>query len=234
LSWEYAIYAATLVAILLAFYSQIKVSSTFRKYSGFVTFEGLSGAEVARKMLDENGLYHVRIERINGHLSDHYDPRTEVLRLSRDVYDSVSVAAIGVAAHEAGHAVQHSVGYFPLKLRSRLVPVTSFASRFSWIIILLGTLFLMFDGIIGYYVVLFGIALFAINTLFQLITLPCEFNASARAMRSLKATGYYSADELSATRKVLSAAAFTYVASTLVSLLQLLRLLIRFTGNRRR
>ena len=128
---EYAIYAATLVAIVLAFYSQFKVSSTFRKYSAFVTFEGMTGAEVARMMLDRNGLYDVRIERVGGHLSDHYDPRGRVLRLSDGVYDSASVAAVGVATHEAGHAVQHSTGYFPLKLRSKLVPVTSFASRFS-------------------------------------------------------------------------------------------------------
>lgn len=230
---EYVIYAATLVAIILALYSQIKVSSTFRKYSGFHTFEGLTGAHVARRMLDKNGLYQVRIERVGGHLSDHYDPRSQVLRLSDGVYDSSSVSAIGVAAHEAGHAVQHSVGYFPLKLRSKLVPVTSFASRFSWIIIFLGALFMTLDGL-GYYVVLFGIALFAVTTLFQLITLPCEFNASNRAIGALKEMGYYSKEELSASRKVLSAAAFTYVASTLVSLLQLLRLIIRFTGNRRR
>ena len=231
---EYVIYAATLAAVILAFYSQIKVSSTFNKYSGFITFEKMTGAKVARMMLDKHGLYHVRIERVAGHLSDHYDPRSEVLRLSSAVYDSPSVAAIGVATHEAGHAVQHSVGYFPLKLRSKLVPVTGFASRFSWILILLGSLFLMFDGIMGYYVVMFGIALFAITTLFQLVTLPCEFNASARALKTLGETGNYSKEELSASKKVLSAAAFTYVASTLVSLLQLLRLIIRFTGNRRR
>lgn len=231
---EYIIYIATFVAIILAVYSQIRVSSTFNKYSGFITFEGKSGAEVARMMLDSKGLYHVRIERVAGHLSDHYDPRGEVLRLSDGVYDSASVAAIGVATHEAGHAIQHSVGYFPLKLRSKLVPITGFASRFSWIIIFLGSLFMMLDGIIGYYVVLFGIALFAVTTLFQLITLPCEFNASARALEALRETGYYTDKELSASRKVLSAAAFTYVAATLVSLLQLLRLIIRFTGNRRR
>ena len=231
---EYVIYAATLVAIVLALYSQIKVSSTFRKYSSFITFERKTGAQVARMMLDRNGLYDVRIERVGGHLSDHYDPRSRVLRLSDGVYDSASVAAIGVAAHEAGHAVQHSVGYFPLKLRSRLVPVTSFASRFSWIIILLGALFMMLDGLLGYYVVLCGIALFAVTTMFQLITLPCEFNASGRAMQTLRDTCYYSKEELAASRRVLSAAAFTYVAATLVSILQLLRLLIRFTGNRRK
>ena len=231
---EYVIYAATLVAIVLALYSQFKVSSTFNKYSGFITFEGLTGAQVARRMLDRHGLYDVRIERVGGHLSDHYDPRSRVLRLSGGVHDSTSVAAIGVAAHEAGHAVQHSVGYFPLKLRSRLVPITGFASRFSWIMILLGALFMMLDGIIGYYVILFGIALFAVTTAFQLVTLPCEFNASRRAMAALDSMGAYSDEELSATGKVLSAAAFTYVASTLVSLLQLLRLIIRFTGNRRR
>ena len=230
---EYAIYIAAVAAIMLAVYSQIKVSSTFNKYSSFITFEGKTGAQVAREMLDHNGLYHVRIERVRGHLSDHYDPRSEVLRLSDGVYDSTSVSAVGVATHEAGHAIQHSVGYFPLRLRSKLVPITGFASKFSWVIIILGSLLMMADGILGYYLMLFGTGLFAVTTLFQLVTLPCEFNASARAMSSLRKTGYYSANELAASRRVLSAAAFTYVATTLVSLLQLLRLIVRLTGNRR-
>ena len=234
LTIEYVVYFGCIAAIILAIYSQFKVSSTFRKFSTVYTASGRTGAQVARMMLDQNGLYHVRIERVGGHLSDHYDPRGEVLRLSSEVYDSPSAAAIGVATHEAGHAVQHSVGYFPLRLRSAMVPVTGFASRFSWLVIMLGVLFMMLDGILGYYIVLFGIGLFAVTTLFQLVTLPCEFNASARAMSALRDMGFYSDRELSASRRVLSAAAFTYVAAMLVSLLQLLRLVIRFLGNNRR
>lgn len=236
LDFEYVIYFGCILAIFLALYSQVKVSSTFSKYSEFRTATGRSGAEIARMMLDENGLYDVRIERVGGHLTDHYDPRSRVLRLSERVYDSSSAAAIGVATHEAGHAVQHAVGYLPLKVRSAMVPATSFASKFSWIIIFLGALFMTFDGILGKYIVLFGIGLFAVTTLFQLVTLPCEFNASRRAMSALRNTGFYSENELSASSKVLSAAAFTYVAAMLVSLLQLLRLVLRFLGtnNRRR
>ena len=230
---EYTLYIACILALILSVWAQIKVSSAFNKYSGVSTRAGYTGAELARRMLDANGLYHVRIECIGGNLSDHYDPRSEVLRLSEAVYHGDSAASIGVAAHEAGHAVQHSVGYFPLKLRSALVPITGFASRFSWIVIMLGFLFMTFDAIIGYYVSLFGIGLFAVTTLFGLVTLPCEFNASKRAMQAIRSMSVYSREELTASRKVLSAAALTYVASTLVSLLQLLRLVVSL-GNRKR
>ncbi len=234
LSVEYIVYFACVLALILAVYAQIKVTSTFSKYSRIYTLSGRSGAEIARIMLDTNGLYDVRIERVGGHLTDHYDPRGRVLRLSPEVYDSASAAAVGVATHEAGHAVQHAVGYFPLKLRSALVPVTSFASKFSWVIIFLGSLFMMMNGLLGYYTVLFGIGLFAVTTLFQLVTLPCEFNASSRAVKALEGTGYYSDTELSASKRVLSAAAFTYVAAMLVSLLQLIRLIVVFLGGRSR
>ena len=236
LDFEYVIYFGCILAVFLALYAQIKVTSTFRKYSDFNTASRRTGAEIARMMLDSNGLYDVRIERVGGHLTDHYDPRSRVLRLSEEVYDSSSAAAVGVATHEAGHAVQHSVGYLPLKVRSAMVPATSFASKFSWIIILLGSLFLTLDPLLGKYVLLFGIGLFALTTLFQLVTLPCEFNASRRAMSALRDMGFYSKNELTASSKVLSAAAFTYVAAMLVSLLQLLRLVVRFLGtnNRRR
>ncbi len=231
---EYVTYAGCLVALILAIYAQIKVSSTFNKYSSFYTASGRKAHEVARMMLDDNGLQNVRIERVRGHLTDHYDPRSKVLRLSEQVYDSASAAAVGVATHEAGHAVQHAVGYFPLKLRSALVPATSFASKFSWLIIIAGSLFMMFDGLLGYYMVLGGIGLFAVTTLFQLVTLPCEFNASRRAIAALSDMGFYSDRELKASRKVLSAAAFTYVAAMLVSLLQLIRLIVVFgNGNNR-
>lgn len=230
---EYILYIACILALVLSVWAQIKVSSTFGKYSRVSTRAGYTGAELARRMLDANGLYHVRIECIGGNLSDHYDPRSEVLRLSEAVYHGDSAASIGVAAHEAGHAVQHSVGYFPLKLRSALVPITGFASRFSWIAIMLGFLFMVFDAIIGYYVALFGIGLFAVTTLFGVVTLPCEFNASKRAIQTIRSMSVYSHEEISASRKVLFAAALTYVASTLVSLLQLLRLVVSLSNRKR-
>ncbi len=230
---DYVLYIACIGAIILSIWAQIKVNSTFNKYSAVMTGGGRRASEVARMMLDRAGLYHVRVERVPGNLTDHYDPRSEVLRLSDSVYDSPSAAAVGVAAHEAGHAIQHATGYFPLKLRSRLVPVTTFASRFSWLVIMLGILFMTFDSFTGYYVTLIGVGLFAVTTLFQLVTLPCEFNASKRAMEALDASGYYTGDELAASRKVLSAAALTYVASFAVSALQLARLLLRLNNRRR-
>ena len=172
----------------------------------------------------------MRIERVGGNLTDHYDPRGEVLRLSDAVYDSTSAAAVGVAAHEAGHAVQHAVGYIPIKIRSKLVPVTNFASRSTWLLILLGAIFYYTE--IGYMLIMVGIGLFALTTLFQLVTLPCEFDASNRAMRELRECGWYTSSELAASRRVLSAAALTYVASLLVSVLQLLRLITRYSRRR--
>lgn len=230
---EYILYVAAILSLVLSVWAQIKVSSTFRKYSDVSTVSGQTAASVARMILDRNGLYHVRIERVYGNLTDHYDPRAEVLRLSDSVYESASAAAVGVAAHEAGHAVQHAVGYLPIVIRSKLVPVTSFASKFTWIVIILGMLFMALDPIIGYYVVMAGIALFSVVAFFQLVTLPCEFNASARAMTALRESGRYSRDELAASRKVLTAAALTYVAALLVSVIQLLRLLVRFSNRRK-
>ena len=230
---EYILYILSILAILLCVWAQIKVQTTFNKYSSYVTGGG-TAASVAREILDSAGLYNIRVERTGGSLTDHYDPRSGALRLSDGVYDSRSAAAVGVAAHECGHAIQHAVGYIPLRLRTALVPVTSFASRFTWVLIMLGALLMAFDSYIGYYVLLFGIGLFFITTLFQLITLPCELDASHRALASLRDTGRYTPDELSVSRRVLSAAAFTYIAALLVSLLQLLRLVIRFMGRGRR
>ncbi len=231
---EFVLYIATTLAILLAVYAQIKVSATFRKYSSVPAGRGYTAADIARMILDNAGLYNVRIERVGGNLTDHYDPSSNVLRLSDSVHDGNSAAAVGVAAHEAGHAMQYAENYFPVKLRSRLVPLTGFASKFTWIIILLGTLVMAFDFLIGYYVALVGIGLFSVTTIFQLVTLPCEFNASRRALASLDGLGMFSEDDLSSSKRVLSAAAMTYVAGMLVSLLQLLRLIVRFSGNRRR
>lgn len=230
---EYILYFLCILAFFFALWAQIKVKTTYNKYSRISARAGLTAAEVARMLLDQNGLDNVRIERVRGHLTDHYDPRDRVLRLSKSVYDSTSAAAVGIAAHEVGHAVQHDEEYLPLVFRTKLVPVTNFASRFTWITIMIGTLFMVFDPLLGYYVLLFGVGLFAMTTLFQLVTLPCEFNASARALHSIRETKYYSDEELVGTKKVLSAAALTYVAALLVSLLQLLRLIVR-VGNRRR
>ncbi len=231
---EYILYLLCLLAIVFSVVAQLKVSSTFNKYSATLTGRGHTAAETARYILNSHGLHHVRIERVRGSLTDHYDPRAEVLRLSDAVYDSCSASAVGVAAHEAGHAIQHAEGYAPIVIRSRLAPVTAFASRFSWLVIMAGIIFMALDSLLGTYVLIAGAALFAVTTLFQLVTLPCEFNASARAMKGLRDTGWYSSGELSASRKVLSAAAMTYVTATLVSVLQLLRILVRIFGNRRR
>ena len=178
-------------------------------------------------ILSSKGLYDVRIERVQGNLTDHYDPRENVLRLSDSVYSSSSAAAVGVAAHEAGHAIQHAEGYLPIVVRSKLVPITNFASRISWIVILLGAVMSLFAAMsdIGYLVVMAGIALFSVTALFQLVTLPCEFNASKRALDCLKESGWYSDKELAASKKVLSAAAMTYVAALFVTVIQVLRLL---------
>lgn len=230
MSLEYFLYIASVVAIILAVWAQVKVSSTFRKFSKTSTATNRTADEVARMILDNNGLHHVKIERVRGSLSDHFDPRSNTLRLSDSVYGNRSAAAIGVAAHEAGHAIQHATGYAPVVLRSKMVPITSFASRFTWIVIVFGILFM--GTVLGYYALHFGIALFAITTIFQLVTLPCEFDASKRALEEMDKTGLYSSGELAVSRKVLSAAAMTYVASMLVSALQLLRLILSVSRRR--
>jgi Zn-dependent membrane protease YugP len=233
---DYILYILFIIALIISAYAQIKVSGTFRKYSRISTGYGKTAADAARMILDSHGLYYVRIERVAGSLTDHFDPRDNVLRLSNSVYGSSSAAAVGVAAHEAGHAIQHAENYLPIAIRSKLVPVTSFASKFTWILIILGSLLMMFGtmGAIGYYCMLAGVALFAVTTVFQLVTLPCEFNASSRAMAELESCGWYNDKELKASRKVLSAAALTYVAALLVSAIQLLRFVLILTRNNRR
>lgn len=230
---EAIIYPLFLVSIVFSLYAQMKISSTYRRYSTYYTRAGRNATDVARMILSGAGIYDVSIGRVRGNLTDHFDPRSNTLALSDTTYASTSAAAIGVAAHEAGHAVQHVVGYFPIKLRSKLVPVTNFASKLSWVFIMLGVLITAFayGSTYGYYVLLFGIGLFAVTTLFQLVTLPCEFNASRRAMSALRNSGYYSNDELHAARQVLTAAALTYIAATFASIVQLIRLILIF-GNR--
>lgn len=233
--YEFFLYPAFIISIFVSFYAQIKVSTTFNKYSRVNTFRGKTAAEVAQMILSSNGLYDVRVERVAGNLTDHYDPRDNVLRLSDAVYLSSSAAAIGVAAHEAGHAIQHAKGYLPIVIRSKLVPVTNFASRISWLVILLGAVMMFFAAVsdIGYLVVMAGIGLFSVTALFQLVTLPCEFNASKRALECLSESGWYSDNELSASKKVLSAAAMTYVAALFVTVMQIFRLLAIY-GRRRK
>ena len=225
----YLLFLATFVMTIVV---QIKVSSTFNKYANYRPSGGRTGAQVARRILDAHGLFNVRIERVHGHLTDHYDPRSGVLRLSDSVYDNTSPSAVGVAAHEVGHAIQHAERYAPIEWRSKLVPVVNYASRFSWIAILLGILVTYSSAVLGSYLLTVGILLFAATTLFHLVTLPCEFNASKRALAELELCGWYSDSELGMSKDVLRAAAMTYVAALAMSFIQLLRL-VRMFGNRR-
>lgn len=213
-------------AIILTIYAQAKVSSTYKKYNKVRARSGISAAEMARRMLDYNGLSNVQILQVKGNLTDHYDPRHKTLSLSEATYNSASVAALGVAAHEAGHAMQDAESYGPLKFRNALVPVAQFGSSAAWILILIGFFFSIFN-LIG-----IGIICFSAVVLFQLVTLPVEFNASNRALAALEGGGFLENDEVDLTNKVLRAAALTYVAAALVSVLQLLRLLLIFTGRR--
>ena len=214
-----------LPAFLISLIAQIKVSSTFSKFSKTINMSGLTGAAAAKKVLLSHGVTNVTVERVGGNLTDHFDPRTNVIRLSDSVYDSTSVAAVGVAAHEAGHAVQYAQGYTPIKIRNTILPVVNFGSRFSFIAILLGIVFAS-DLLITA-----GIILFSFATLFQIITLPVELNASKRAMQTIRGQALLSDDEAVGAKKVLTAAAMTYVAAVIMSIAQLLRLLLL---NRRR
>ena len=213
-------------ALLLSLWAQYKVNSTYSKYSQIGSARKLTGSQAARAILDMNGLQHVALERISGNLTDHFDPKTNVVRLSDGVYNNYSIAAVGVAAHECGHAVQFAQGYSPMKLRSAIIPITNLGSTVSVPLILLG--FMM--GLEG--LVTVGILLFSTVALFQLVTLPVEFNASRRAMASIREQNLLYDDEMEGVKKVLSAAALTYVAALLVSLMQLLRFIM--LANRRR
>ena len=213
-------------ALIIAGYAQMKVKSTFAKYSKVQTGGGLTGAGAARFILDKNGLNNVQIERVAGNLTDHFDPRSNVIRLSESVYNSASVASVGVAAHECGHAIQYATAYGPIKLRAAIVPLTQFGSSLSFPLILIGII----SG--NEMFMTAGIILFSFVTVFQLITLPVEFNASSRAIEALGGSGMVSRDEEDGVKKVLSAAALTYVAALIVSAMQLLRLVL-MARNRR-
>ena len=211
-------------AILFSMYAQLKVSTSFNKYLRVASRSGYTGSQVARMILDRNGLEDVKIEPVSGQLTDHYDPRTKVIRLSRNVHNGNSIAAVSVAAHEVGHAMQHGEGYLPLIIRNNIAPIASIGSRFVWVLILLGLA-------ISPFLLEVGIMLYLAVVLFQIVTLPVEFNASRRALYQLE-NGIVLRDEINSSKKVLKAAALTYVAATLVALSQLLRLL-SLSGRRR-
>ncbi len=217
-----------LIGVVLSMAASSRVNSTYAKYSRVRSMTGMTGAEAARQLLNSQGIYDVQIRKVAGSLTDHYDPRTKVVNLSEAVYDSASVAAIGVAAHECGHAMQDFEAYAPLRIRGAIVPVVNIGAQLSWPMILLG----LFFGGVGSPLINLGNILFSLSVLFQLVTLPVEFNASARAVRLLNTMGILHGEEVGYTRQVLGAAALTYVAAAAGSILQLLRLIILFGGRR--
>lgn len=221
-------YILIIIAAVISLIAQFMVSSSFSKYSKVSSMRGITGAQAAEIILRSQGIYDVSIQRVSGNLTDHYHPTKKTLNLSDSVYSSTSVAAIGVAAHECGHAIQHARGYAPLSFRSALVPVANIGSKLSWVFIILGVA-LSFNQTL----ITIGIIMFSAAVLFQLVTLPVEFNASSRALVQLESNGILYRDELSQARKVLSAAALTYVAAAASAILQLLRLIILYGGRRR-
>ena len=226
LDWTYIL---VIIGAVLSMIASAKVKSTFNKYAKVMNSRGLTGADVASTILRNGGMYDVRVEHISGSLTDHFDPKTKTVRLSDSVYGSNSVAALGVAAHECGHAMQHNEEYFPLKLRSAIVPIANFGSKAGIPIILVGMLFAYFQPLIT-----LGVLLFSFGVFFQFVTLPVEFDASRRALATLKEQGMLDGQELNGAGKVLSAAALTYVAAAAASVLSLLRLIILFGGGGRR
>lgn len=220
-------YLLVVVGALLSMWASARVNGTFQKYSRVSSHTGMTGAEAARQLLHSQGIYDVTVQAVRGQLTDHYDPRTKTVNLSEPVYASSSVSAIGVAAHECGHAIQDHVGYAPLRLRAAFVPVANLGSTLSWPLILLGLVI----GLTPF--IQIGIWMFVLALMFQVITLPVEFNASGRAVRLLGQLGILKGQEVSDTRRVLGAAALTYVAAVAASVLQLLRLLLLFGGRRR-
>ena len=230
-NWTYIV--LVLPCIIIALWASSNVNSTFKRYSQQFSARRITGAEAAQRVLSANGVRNVRIERVGGNLTDHYDPKTNVIRLSDSVYDSTSTAAIGVACHEAGHAVQYAQSYAPIKLRAAIIPITNIGSRLAMPLILVGLLMGALSGL-GEFFVYLGIAAFGLSLVFQLVTLPVEFNASRRAMEAIEAGNILTEEEQKGARKTLRAAAMTYVAATAVALSQLLRLLVIFGGRSRR
>lgn len=223
-------YFLVIIGAVICLIASARVKSTYRKYSSYRSMTGMTGAQAAQRLLNNAGIYDVRIQHVSGELTDHYNPSAKTLNLSDSVYNSTSVAAIGVAAHECGHAIQHQRGYFPLTLRSAIVPVANIGSTLSWPLILIG---LLFSRNTGSFLINLGIICFSFAVIFQLVTLPVEFNASRRALVALEEQGILNTSELPYTKKVLKAAALTYVASAASAILQLLRLILLFGGRRR-
>lgn len=228
--WTYLV--IVLPCILLSLWASGRVNSTFNRYSKQLSVRHITGAEAAQRVLRASGVYGVQVQHVAGNLTDHYDPKTNVIRLSDSVYNSTSVAAIGVACHEAGHAVQYAQSYFPIKVRAAIIPITNIGSKLAMPLILLGIV-LSFLGNYSYTLVYLGILCFALTLVFQLVTLPVEFNASRRALEAIDQTDLLSSEERRGAKKTLSAAAMTYVAATAVALAQFLRLILLF-GRRRR
>ena len=228
IDWTYVV--LVLPAVIFSIWCSARVQSTFKKYSAVPTRYGVTGADAARRVLDANGLTNVRIERVSGNLTDHYDPKTNVIRLSESVYGSATAAAVGVAAHEAGHAVQHAQGYFPIKLRSAIIPITNIGSQLAMPLFLIGLILSSYAEQYAYA----GVICYALCLVFQLVTLPTEFNASSRALAAIRETGLLDEEGTKASKKVLSAAAMTYVAAVGVALMSLLRLVMILFGARGR
>ena len=221
-----------LPCILISLWASANVKNTFNKYAKKFASRQITGAQAAQRVLQANNVSNIRIEKVSGHLTDHFDPRSNVIRLSDQVYDSASIAAIGVACHEAGHAVQHATQYAPIKLRSAVIPITNIGSKLAMPLILVGVL-LSYLGNFSYTLVYIGIACFALTLLFELITLPVEFNASRRAINAIEEYGILNNEEIKGAKKTLTAAALTYIAAAAVTMAQLLRLILLF-GNRSR
>ena len=219
-------YVLVLIGAVLCMWASYRVNSVYNKYSHIRSASGMTGAEVAQRILDRNGVRDVRVEHVSGNLTDHYDPRTQTVNLSDAVYGSTSVAALGVAAHECGHVMQHESGYMPLKIRTALVPAANLGSQIGLPLVIIGLIFGLSNSFIA-----IGIWIFALAVLFQIVTLPVEFNASHRALAMLEEYGILGTDEVEASRKVLGAAAMTYVAASASAVLQLLRLIM--LGRRR-
>ena len=228
--WTYVV--LVLPCILLSLWASANVNSTFKRYSGQYSRRGLTGAQAAERVLRANGVTNVRIERVSGNLTDHFDPKSSVIRLSDNVYGNTSTAAIGVACHEAGHAVQYAQDYAPIRIRSAVIPATNLGSKLAMPLILLGLL-IGFKGDLSYFLIYLGIGCFGLSLVFQLVTLPVEFDASRRAMAAIAQSELLTEEEQRGARKTLTAAALTYVAATAVALSQLLRLLVLFGGRRK-
>ena len=223
-------YILVVIGAVICMIASARVKGTFNKYSHLRSMSGMNGAQVAQRVLQAAGIYDVQVRHVSGSLTDHYDPRTKTVNLSDPVYNATSVAALGVAAHECGHAIQHAKSYAPLSIRSALVPIANFGSMLAWPVILIG---LLFNTRSSGLIIDIGILLFSAAVLFQLVTLPVEFDASRRALVMLRTQGILSDDELKYTRKVLKSAALTYVASAAAAILQLLRIILITNGRRR-